>query len=139
MHSWWMVVCCKDVEIPHIVQPTHVLRFCTPIFLFAMLVNEVKGLCFTMVHHDVWCMYLNSCTPSCHGQLLLQGRKLLSLNSNTSASSSSSSSQDRIAAALGTASQEVAKLAVAAGVNMAAGTLDFFLMEWFHHDRGNMW
>jgi len=76
-----------------------------------------------------------------------QGRRLLSPNSNSSSSSSnahpgslnSDSSSSSTAAAVAAAAKAAADLAVTAGVNVAAGTLDFFLTEWFDRDREHMW
>ena len=75
--------------------------------------------------------------------VVVQGRKLLLPNSRPGSSSSRSSSSNGggnpIAAALAAAAQSAASLALSAGVDVAAGTLDFFLMEWFDRDRDNMW
>lgn len=72
-----------------------------------------------------------------------QGRKLLSPNSNTGRprgpNSTDNSSSSSTAAALAAAARSAADVALAAGVKVAAGGLDFLLMEWFDRDRDNMW
>lgn len=80
---------------------------------------------------------------------VLQGRKLLSPNASSSrggsATSSSSSSiahqsgSSATAVALAAAARSAGQAAVSGGVDVAAGALDFFLMEVFDRDRGAMW
>jgi len=65
-------------------------------------------------------------------------RSVMSLAGSSSGSGSGSRNNSRRAAAL-SAARTAAVTAADAGVTVAAGALDFFLLDWFDRDRNNMW
>jgi hypothetical protein len=120
----------------HVCRPFPVICICSQGASYRVSrIGSLKGSVLAWLHSRPCC--LPACLPACLP--VLQGRKLLSPNASSSSSNAHQSGSSATAAALAAAARSAGQAAVSTGVDVAAGTLDFFLMEIFDRDRDNMW